>query len=127
MARITSLQMTTKQIVVALGGGNPGGLRVCMDLLINTPQIDPENLFGGLGTLLNMDTQEIYEHRIWMLYKDVCGQHIGKMIAVIRACQLGIINQQTLNEAIDNRGLGLDVDDIVAKVKTQLKNFNVDA
>jgi hypothetical protein len=70
-----------------------------------------------------MDTHGVYGHRIWMLYKDVCGENIENMLAVLRACQLGIITDQTMNHAIDNYGDGLDVPAILGKVKEQLTEF----
>jgi hypothetical protein len=77
-----------------------------------------------------LDTLGIYEHRIWGLYKDVCDCHLGKMIAVLRANQLGQlagVNAHALNHAIDNYGDGIDLNAVVEAVKSRLPNFNPEA
>jgi hypothetical protein len=64
------------------------------------PAIDPDDFMGGFGCILQMDTFGIYESRIWMLYKDVCGQDLTKMLTLLRGVQLGIISQSQLDAAI---------------------------
>jgi len=74
-----------------------------------------------------MDTLGIYEERIWGLYEDVCGGEPGKVIALLRAYQLGQlagVTLEALNHAIDNRGDGLDLEAVVEAVKGRLPNFN---
>ena len=124
------LDMTVQDMLFAMGGGNPGALTVCIQLLKDGEKIDPDAFIGGFASILDLDTLGIYEHRIWGLYKDVCGCHLGKMIAVLRANQLGQlagVNAQALNHAIDNRGAGIDLDAVVEAVKSRLPNFNPEA
>ena len=68
--RITGLDMSIFEIVGALSEGNPGALRVLMEL------------FGkdGAGFLdvFGCDSKRLYGSRIWMLYKDVCGEDIER-------------------------------------------------
>lgn len=118
---------TMMDVMMKMSEGNPGGLKVCMDILEKGEIIDPEVTLGGLGLILMLDSYEIYGSEIWMLYKDVCDESIGRTIAVIRACQLGFINTQDLHYAIHNRGKGIDVDECVANVAGRLSAFNVDA
>ena len=121
--------MTAKDLLIAMSGGNPGALGVCVQILEKSEQVDPDALLGGLGVLMSLDTLKIYEHRIWMLYKDVCGHDLVKMLAVLRAHQLGGlagVNNQTLNHAIDNRGAGIDLDAVVTAVKERLSNFQLE-
>lgn len=73
-----------------------------------------------------MDMLGIYESRIWMLYKDVCGENLEKMLGVLRANQLGFVSSEIVNAAIDNRGAGIDVDDLFRQVKEWLPEFAVD-
>lgn len=122
--RIT-LEMTAKDVPIAMGGGNPGALTVCMNIMKEGAKIDPRGL-GGFGAILSMDTLGIYEHRIWMLYKDVCGQNLKKMMGVLRANQLGFVSAEILNKAIDNRGQGIDVDSLFDKVQERLPEFAKD-
>lgn len=79
---------TMFDVVRKMSGGNPGALTVCMDILEQGETIDPDGAMGGLGVLLSLDTLGVYEHRIWMFYKDVCSEDLPTMLAVDRACQL---------------------------------------
>ncbi len=119
--RIT-LEMTTGDVLIAMGGGNPGALTVCMSIMKEGGKIDPQGL-GGLGALLKMDTLGIYEHRIWGLYKDVCKENLEKMFGVLRANQLGFVSAAVLNEAVNNRGTGIDVDNLFDQVCKRLPKF----
>ncbi len=110
-------------VVSKMSEGNPGALTVCMELLRETENIDKDSALGGLGTILSLDSFNIYVSRIWMLYKDVCKQDIVKTIAVLRACQLGILTRTSLNYAIDNYGRGIDVESLYKQVKAKLPNF----
>ncbi len=110
-------------VVMKMSEENSGAITVCMEILEKTKEIDPDCAFEGLGTMLSLDTYNIYGSRIWMLYKDVCKQDIVKTIAMLRACQLGILSRDSLNYAIDNYGKGIDVDSLYKQVKEQLPNF----
>ncbi len=119
----TRLELTDTgtSAAIKLAEGNPGAISVIVGILKDGEWIDPVGM-GGIGTLLMLDTFHIYGSRIWMLYKDVCGQDIIKTMAVIRACQLGIIREDALNSAIDGIGK-LDTDDLLNKVKERLGSF----
>jgi hypothetical protein len=117
------MRMTGLDAVMAMSGGNPGAMRVCFEILRDGGEIDPDGLMGGLGVILLMDTFRIYEDRIWMLYKDVCREDVVSTLVVLRALQLGMIDQATLNRAIDNDGEGIDVPTLLAKVRERLPRF----
>lgn len=122
-----SLSMSGMDVVVAMSGGNPGAIRVCMETLMNGGAIDPDTA-GGAIHLMHLDSLHIWDHRIWMLYKDVCGESLPKMLAVIRAYQMGQLagaTREAIDHAIDNRGDGLDLDAIMAAVQEKLPQFNV--
>lgn len=115
-------------MIYAMSEGNPGATEVLAQLLGESgSRIDPDSAYGGFGTILRLDGLKIYGHRIWQLYKDVCGEHLGKMIAVLRANQLGLLGEEALNHAIDNYGDDLDVDTLAAKVQERLPNFQIEA
>lgn len=118
------LNDTTQSALVKMAGGNPGAITVMIGMMKMSPKIDPQCFFGGLGPILALDTEDIYEERIWMLYKDVCGQDMVKTLACLRASQLGIITTSQLNGAIDGNNSSLDVDDILKKVKERLEQFD---
>ena len=122
MAKI-QLTDTPQSAIVKMVEGNPGAISVCMKMLAEAPDIDPQAAFGGLGSILFMDTLEIYGPRIWMLYKDVCGEDMVKTLGMLRAVQLGITARETLMHAIDNCGEGLDVDAALVAVKERLVDF----
>lgn len=120
--RIT-LNDSMMEIMIKMSGGNPGALRVLLQIVEQSPKIDPQGAMEGLGPLLGLDTENIYEERIWGLYKDVCGQDLVKMLACLRASQLGLITSSQLSEAVDGT-TKLDVYDVLLKVKKRLKQFN---
>lgn len=106
------------------GGYNPGGLRVAMEIFQEGGKIDPD-ASDGLVHLLHLDTLGVYGSRLWMLYKDVCGQDLRKTIATIRAYQLGFVEPETLNAMIDD---GVEISDkILAQVKERLPDFQLEA
>jgi len=105
--------------------GNPGALTVCMNIIKNGEQIDPDNLMGGLGVILSLDTLGLYGSKIWMLFKDVCGSNLPKMIAVLRGWQLGFLSAAKIHHAVENYGEGINVDEICTKVVKQLPRFQL--
>lgn len=120
-----NLKDTTQDALIKLAEGNPGALSVCIMFIKETAEIDPDSALGGLGNLLRLDNMGIYGSRIWMLYKDVCGQSINKTIAILRAHQLGFLGESELRFAIDDYGRNIDVNDLCEKVKEQLPKFNL--
>ena len=117
------LEDTPFDVLQKMTEGNPGALNVCMDIMEKGNQIDPDSALGGLRALLTLDACQIYAARIWMLYKDVCGEELVKIIAILRAYQLGLLDLGKLNHAIDNNGDGIDVDEIEQQVKARLSAF----
>ena len=106
-----------------MSGGNPGALTVVAQMIKSGGDIDPDGFMGGFGAILSLDTHRIYESRIWMLFKDVCGQDLRVMIAILRAVQLGFLRESLLHTAIDNYGQGIDVAALVVEVEERLPNF----
>lgn len=128
--RINDLHMTVGDAVLAMCGGNPGAMAACGELLRHGQAIDPMAFGKGFSNLLEFDTLKIYDERIYMLWNDVCGRDVGKMIGVLRAYQLGQlagVTEEALNHAIDNRGRGLDLNRVMSEVKERLPSFNPDA
>lgn len=121
--RIT-LTDTGVDAVAKLSEGNPGALHVCCQLVKEGAAIDPDDAFAGIGKLLSLDTLGIYGSRIWLLYKDVCGQNLAKVIALMRAVQLGLLAERILLDAIEHHGQGLDVSETIKAVKTKLPSFD---
>ena len=123
MSRIV-LEDTVMSMVTKMSEGNPGALTVLMELL-KAPDIDPDGFAGPVGTILMMDSLGIYGATIWILYKDVCHQEISKVVAVLRAWQLGLLNESVLKTALQTeRASDIDVEDLYLKVKARLPNFD---
>lgn len=123
-----SLEMNMIDTVLAITGGNPGALRICVDVLDRTSEIDPKNTLRGFGLLILLDTYGIYESDIWLLYKDVCGESLSKMIACLRAVHLGGLGgctEAALKHAIQHRGEGLDLDAVCKAVVDKLIDFHL--
>ena len=127
--RITSLEMTTTDILVAMAGGNPGALTAMMDILQSGAEVDPDDALAPLGAIFGLDTLGVHDSHIWILYKDICQQNVLNMIGVLRAIQLGQISGASVLKAIaieEDRGShGLDVDEIVSGVKERLPRFGL--
>lgn len=111
-------------VLSKMSGGNPRALTVCMQILKDGEQIDPDNAMGGLGVILSLDTLGLYGSKIWMLYKDVCNQDLPSMLAVLRGWQLGYVSDAQIHNAVDRHGAGLNVDEIHAKVIERLPRFH---
>lgn len=122
--RIT-LEDTGITSITKIAEGNPGALRVCMELLLNGSAIDPDSVMGGLGNLLSLDTHGIYGSEVWMLYKDVCGEDLTDTIGILRACQLGILPEQEMLQAIRGAApLSTErFNDLIAAVRERLPAF----
>ena len=117
-----ALTDTVMSALIKISEGNPGGCRVVADCIKLTPIIDPDSALSSLSLILDFDSLGIYGSRIWMLYKDVCGEDYVNLHAVLRAWQLGFLPEADLNSAIDGR-LKLDVPSLLAQVKKQLPRF----
>lgn len=118
--------MSNMDILIAMSDGNPGAASVLSNIAINSAKIDPDCVFPfGIGTFLSMDEYGIYGSRIWVLYKDVCKQDVENTIMLIRCVQMGILSITKLNHAIDNYGEGLDLKDLMIKLRIQLPNFGI--
>lgn len=118
------LNDSTTAILAKMAEGNPGAINVLIRMLKEGEAIDPQSFMGGLGAILGLDTHRIYGSKIWMLYKDVCGHDLVKMMAVLRACQLGKLTERAMLHAINNRGEGLDLAAILETVKAELEDFD---
>ena len=110
MCRIT-ITMTVQESIIAIAEGHPGAIKACCELLNHGPSIDPDSAGSGIGPILDMDEFKIYGEKIYILWNDVCNCDVIKMIALLRAYQLGQlagVNLPAIYYAIDHRGEGLD-------------------
>jgi hypothetical protein len=124
--RIT-LQDNLISAAVKLAEGNPGAVTALLELAKQNERIDPDCAFGPVGPLFQLDTLGIYGSRIWMLYKDVCGQNVLYTLAVLRAVQLGIVPPFDLDAAINFPSeIGISLiwcQETLAEVQKRLPDF----
>lgn len=124
--RIRDLSATPMQILVEFAEGNPGAITAMLALMKAAPEIDPDSAFGPMSPLFSLDNLDCYGSRIWMLYKDVCGQDVHKVLGLMRANQLGFVSEKTINAAISGDRAALDIPDLLAKVKERLPAFAIE-
>ena len=117
----------TQDVVLKMSEGNPGAMRVIMELLSDNTT-DPDNLMGGFGAILNLDSFGIYGSDIYILVNDICDNNIVKVLSTLRAVQLGLFGRDILKDACsrqDRSGkLLVPVEDLYNKVKEELPNFD---
>lgn len=119
--RIT-LDDTIQSMLFKMSEGNPGAISVLVNVLGKGDKIDQAAAMGGgLATILDLDMAGIYGPKIWMLYKDQCGEDLEKFMAVMRAWQLGHLTTEQIQASIEvDRYPTLDVDGALAFVKAEL-------
>ena len=110
------LDMTVMDVIVVMSDGNLGALNVLMEIMEHGHEIDPQAGHVVL-TLGLLDSWGIYGTLIWQLYKDICGESIANMLAVIRHCQLGMSREEDLFKQ-------KDMARIMAEVQAELPEFN---
>jgi len=117
------LEITTK-----MSGGHPIAMNVIMQLFAEGSKIDKDTPMGGIGTLLNLDSLEIYGTDIYILYNDICDRDLVKTIAVVRASQLGFLDGKILKDACSRQDRSgkkmIDVELLYKKVYEYLPKFN---
>lgn len=107
--------------------GNFGAMDALTQLMISD-HVDPDNALGGLGPMLFLDTLQIYGTDIYVLYSDICDKDIVKMIAVLRATQMGLFAESLLKDACSRQDFSgrdlVPVNELYDKVKERLPKFN---
>ena len=119
----------TMDVVVKMCDGNPGAMDALVSLLKpENVKIDPDNIMGPLGPILSLDSFGIYGTDIYVLFSDICGRNIAKMVAVIRATQMGLFSRDILKDAAHRQDYSgrdmVPVDDLYNKIKEMFPLFN---
>jgi hypothetical protein len=106
-------------------------MRVVFQISQEGERIDPYNARSN-AALDALENLGIRGSRLWNLYDALCDRNIGKLIAVLRAQQLGMIKGEEIVNAADNRALakqlqlpwtGIDAADVLWRVRQRLPNF----
>ena len=96
-----TIDMTYKDMVMAMCDGNPGCINVLMALATETPEVDKASALGAFGPITMMDEWGIYGSKVWVFFKDLCGQELWKVIGLTRAAQCGFTSREKLILAIN--------------------------
>ena len=115
--------MSMMQVISVLSEGNPGALTVLTRMIAEGATIDPQSALKRLSGPLALDEYGIYGPRIWMLYKDVCGENLATTLAMLRAVQLGFLPKSLLDAVIDTPPGAPVVEQLVAQLNEFLPEF----
>lgn len=118
-AQRIGLSDTTLSAVQKLSEGNPGAITVLMEIILKGGPIDPQSAFKEWTGLMGLDSHGIYGSDIWVLYKDVCGQDLINLLAVLRAVQMGFLRRADVFSAI-RRLTQLDIPRLRLQLKVAL-------
>jgi len=126
MNRDSKIELTDTPMsaMVKVADGNPGAVTVLMRLFAINPQVDPQDIMGGLGPIMTLDSHGIYGSDIWEFWKVMCKCDYVHVLSCMRAVQLGFLAEATLLHAIRNNGEGVDIEEMYNKVKERLPQFN---
>lgn len=126
-----NLSDNTMDVIVKMSDGNPGAMDVIIKLLTQGDSIDINDVMGGVGKILLLDTYGIYGADIYVLYNDICERNLSKMVAVIRATQLGFLGSNILKDACSRQDYSgkelIPIDELCQKIKVRLPLFNFTA
>ena len=128
MSRI-GLEDSIQSAVAKMADGNPGAISAMCEIIKKGEAIDPECFMGGLGAILSLDTLGIYGTDIYILYNDQCKRDVREMIMLIRANQLGFMDNKRIKDvAADQmnevRFSQEEMDEFDKKVCDRLKTFS---
>jgi hypothetical protein len=121
------LHMTIQDVARVMSDGNIGALSVLARLLKEGDAIDlAAAMGGGFATILALDSLGVYGPGIWILYKDVCEQNLEKFMGLLRAWQLGLVEEKKLLDLVKTgysprqEAITFNVVELLTQVKTQL-------
>lgn len=130
MAHKERLTLTDSPLdmIMKMMDGNPGAMGALTEMIQKGESIDPDAWHGGFANMLLLDSMGIYGTDIYVLWSDICGRNTAKMIAVLRAVQMGHFDTAILKDACsrqDRSGKAMvDADALYAIVKAELPNFD---
>lgn len=119
--RLSDPQQNIFQMIHTLTGGNIGSSRVLTKAIAQTESVDPDNMLGAYGLLINVDMAGIHDHKAWTLYQNMGHSTLG-FITAIRANQLGIIETKELHEVAAGRAK-LDMKELTLKIQEKFPRF----
>lgn len=122
-----ALEDSFLEIVCKMANGNPGAISAIAACSSIAADVDPDSVWGPFGPVISLDLLQIYEDKIWILFKDSCRQNAAAMVALLRAHQMGLITSAELQNAVryDCKPLTKErVTEIYLKLKKELPRFD---
>lgn len=108
MSRLRS-RSSLNEMASQLCDGDTTIFSLCMDIGV----VEPESL-------RRLDQLEIYGLAIVQLYTEVCNRNLTTTCLILQACvdsAFTALTPDILIHAVNNRGAGVNADEIVAKIK----------
>lgn len=117
--------MPVEAVIAEICDQNLRAVRICLEFFSDHSKVDPDAsknpyfIFGGF------DRMQIYGDEIVDLF-EACDNNVGKLIAVMRASQLGMIKKHEIKKAIKEH-TKLDIDLLIKQIQERLPKFNASA
>lgn len=110
MGRIT-LNDNLSEAVIKIVDGNPGAMNAICDMMSVADRVDPQSFMGQLTPVIALDEHGIYGTDIYVLWSDKCGRDPRKVLMLIRAVQLGLLDASRLKEIAGDQERILNLSD----------------
>lgn len=117
-----------QQAVIKMVDGNPGAIGALMAMCMASPEVDPDAALGPYTPMLSLDVMDVYGSDIYVYFKEVCNRDVVTALGLLRAQQLGFIDERTIKQMI-TEGQNYKQPDpaviggYIAQVREQLPNF----
>jgi len=119
---------TLTQTIMRMSEGNPGAVQAMAVMMQNSVKIDPESALKEFSGIVSLDSFGIYGTAIYVLWSDICGKDMPKMLAVLRSVQLGFFTREVLRDACSRQDYSgremVPVEELYEKVYNYLDRFN---
>ena len=112
------LNPDTLDALELMTSNNQEAITICLNAIMNVRSVDSECLDRHLGCLVplfDLDQAGIHDTDIVILYRDVCHEHIGCFIALLRLVSIGLVPKETLRRVVKQHGDGFDVDETLSQ------------
>jgi hypothetical protein len=90
----------TSNRLLGLCENNPAAYKCMIELLSSNRRIDPSNGFGPLGAVVTLHSSGIKGNKINLLFNSICQGNIARLIAILRAVQLGSVKQRFTKQCL---------------------------
>jgi hypothetical protein len=119
--RLKAIHTSATDFALNIAGGYPGSNNVIADYILEYRKKGYPG--GDFLALMTMDTAEVYDDKIVLLYQDVCKRNIFCFDLVMEAVLHQTMTKQQLHYAINNKGQGFDLKKVSADFNRYRKEF----